>query len=107
MFTALGDRLKGFFETLENRLLWFSDDGSASYTNPFDNLLDDVKTKINGYITDVDNFNATLNDTLASVVSYVEQGSGAIQLFLTGVPLVSAFLLFFVVFAVVRKVVGR
>ena len=62
---------------------------------------------INGYITDVENFNATLNDTLASVVGYVEQGSGAIQLFLTGVPLVSAFLLFFVVFAVVRKVVGR
>ena len=104
---ALPDKIRGFFETLENRLLWFSDDGSASYTNPFDNLLDDVKTKINGYITDVDNFNATLNDTLASVVSYVEQGSGAIQLFLTGVPLVSAFLLFFVVFAVVRKVVGR
>lgn len=104
---ALPDKIRGFFETLENRLLWFSDDGSASYTNPFDNLLDDVKTKINGYITDVDNFNATLNDTLASVVSYVEQGSGVIQLFLTGVPLVSAFLLFFVVFAVVRKVVGR
>lgn len=106
-FNDLTDKVSGFFTTLKNYLLWFNKDGEASYTNPFSNLLTDLQEKIDGYIADVEAFNATLDETLANVVTYIEQGSGAIQLFLTGVPLVSAFLLFFVVFCVVRKVVGR
>lgn len=106
-FTELTNKVSGFFTTLKNYLLWFNKDGEASYTNPFSNLLTGLQEKIEGYIADVEAFNDTLDETLDNVVTYIEQGSGAIQLFLTGVPIVSAFLLFFVVFCVVRKVVGR
>ena len=106
-FTDLTNKIQGFFTTLKNYLLWFNADGENSYSNPFENLLDDLKIKIDGYVKDVEAFNATLDDTLSGVVGYIEQGSTAIQMFLTGVPLISAFLLFFIVFCVVRKVVGR
>lgn len=106
-FTSLGDRISGFFTTLKNYILYLNAEGSSSYSNPFSGLLSSFESKISSYINKLVDFNSSLDSTLQGVVDYVENGSDVINLFLNGVPLLSALLLFFVVFSVVRKVVGR
>ncbi len=106
-FTSLADRISGFFTTLKNYILYLNAEGSSSYSNPFSGLLSSFESKISSYINKLVDFNSSLDSTLQGVVDYVENGSDVIDLFLNGVPLLSALLLFFVVFSVVRKVVGR
>lgn len=105
-FTSLGDRISGFFESLKNYLLYFQDT-KPEHVNPFNNLLADVKIFFEQQMSDVDDFKRSLNNTLDNVVSYIQTGSGVVNTFLTAVPILSAFITFFVVFYVVRKVVGR
>lgn len=105
--SRLGDRISGFFETLKNWLLWFSAEGSASYNNPFSNILSDIQLFFDDQVSDTNDFKNSLSDTLDRVVGYISSGSGVISAVLTGVPILSAFVAFFVVFSVIRKVVGR
>lgn len=104
---GLPGKINGFLKTLQNYLLWFNKDGSDSYTNPFSNLLDDIKTEVEALITQIDSFNDSLTETLNDVVDYIKSGSAVIKTFLTGVPIISTFVTFFLAFSVVRKVVGR
>lgn len=105
--SRLGDRISEFFETLKNWLLWFSADGQDSYTNPFSDILSDIQLFFDKQVSDTNDFKDSLSDTLDNVVGYISSGSGVISSVLTGVPILSAFVAFFVVFAVIRKVVGR
>lgn len=105
-FTNLGDRISGFFENLKNYLLYFQET-KPEHVNPFADILTDVKTFFDNQIDDVGDFKNSLTSTLNNVVSYIESGSGIINTFLSAVPVLSAFVTFFVVFCIVRKVIGR
>ena len=105
-FTELSDNISDYFTTLRNYLLYFQST-KPEHVNPFANILTDIETFFDKQMSDVDDFKKSLNTTLDNVVGYISSGSGIINQFLTAVPLVSAFVTFFVVFCIVRKVVGR
>ncbi len=105
-FTNLGDRISGFFDNLKNYLLYFQPT-EPEHINPFGDVLKNIKSFFDDQMSDVGDFKKSLNSTLSNVVQYIESGSGIINSFLTAVPLLSAFVTFFVVFCIVRKVVGR
>lgn len=102
----IANAIKGFFEDLKNYLLYFQAN-KPEHVNPFNNILIDVQTFFDNQMADVSAFKDSLTSTLNNVVSYISTGSGIINSILTGVPILSAFVIFFVVFAIVRKVVGR
>lgn len=105
-FTELSDNISDYFTTLRNYLLYFQAT-KPEHVNPFANILTDIESFFDDQMSDVTDFKNSLNTTLDNVVGYISSGSGIINQFLTAVPLVSAFVTFFVVFCIVRKVVGR
>lgn len=116
-FTDLGDRISGFFEnlsenisgyfdTLKNYLLYFQAT-KPEHNNPFAGILSGIKSFFDEQIADTDDFKDSLNDTFDNVSGYIETGSNVINKLLSGVPILNTVLIFFLVFAVVRKVVGR
>lgn len=105
-FTELSDNISNYFTTLRNYLLYFQAT-KPEHVNPFANILTDIESFFDDQMSDVTDFKNSLNTTLDNVVGYISSGSGIINQFLTAVPLVSAFVTFFVVFCIVRKVVGR
>lgn len=105
-FTSLGDRISVFFDNLKNYLLYFQET-KPEYVNPFNNLLSDVNSFFDEQMSDLDDFKNSLTSTLNNVVTYIESGSGIVNSVLTAVPMLSAFVTFFVVFCIVRKVIGR
>lgn len=105
-FISLGDRISGFFENLKNYLLYFQET-KPEHVNPFADILTDVKSFFDEQMSDVGDFKNSLTSTLNNVVTYIETGSGVVNTFLSAVPVLSAFITFFVVFCIVRKVIGR
>lgn len=105
-FAELGDKIGGFFESLKNYLLYFQET-KPEHVNPFAGILDNVQSFFDDKIGDTEDFKTSLNDTLNDVSSYIETGSNIINRILEGVPVLNAFVIFILVFAVVRKVVGR
>lgn len=104
-----GNIINGITNSLSNMLnylLYFQKEKPA-HTNPFSDVLNDIKTFFTEQMSDVARFKTLLSYTLDDVVGYIETGSGAVQSILTGIPVLSAFVTFFVVFCVVRKVIGR
>lgn len=100
------DKIGGFFESLKNYLLYFQDT-EPEHVNPFAGILDSIQGFFDEQIGDTQDFKDSLNETLDKVSSYIETGSSVINKLLSGVPLLNAFVIFFLVFAVIRKVVGR
>ena len=98
--------VKGFLTNMLNYLLYFQPT-KPDHVNPFADILTDVKTFFDNQIDDVGDFKNSLTSTLNNVVSYIQSGSGIINTFLSAVPVLSAFVTFFVVFCIVRKVIGR
>ena len=98
--------VKGFLTNMLNYLLYFQPT-KPEHVNPFADILTDVKIFFDNQIDDVGDFKNSLTSTLNNVVSYIESGSGIINTFLSAVPVLSAFVTFFVVFCIVRKVIGR
>lgn len=103
---ALMEKIEGFFNNFLNYILYFQAD-KPEHVNPFANILDGIQSFFDEQMNDVADFKNSLNSTLSNVVTYIESGSGVINTFLTAVPLLSAFVTFFVVFCIVRKVIGR
>ncbi len=104
-----GDIISGItsaLTTMLNMILYFQKDKPV-HENPFENILGGIQSFFDEQMNDVTDFKNSLNSTLENVVTYIESGSGVINTFLTAVPLLSAFVTFFVVFCIVRKVIGR
>ena len=94
------------FDNLINYLLYFQPT-KPEHVNPFADILTDVKLFFDEQMSDVGDFKNSLSSTLNNVVTYIDTGSGVVNTFLTAVPMLSAFITFFVVFCIVRKVIGR
>lgn len=105
-FTGLGDRISGFFDKLINYLLYFQPD-KPEHVNPFSDILTDIKLFFNNQISDVSGFKNLLNSTLDNIVNYIQTGSSLIDALFRGVPMLNFFVTFFVIFCIVRKVIGR
>lgn len=103
---SIPDKIEGFFENLKNYLLYFQAD-KPEHVNPFAGILDDVQSFFDEQIGDTTEFKNSLNSTFENVSTYISTGSSVINKLLDGVPLLNAFLIFFLVISVIRKVVGR
>lgn len=108
-FTNLGDNISGFFEKLWNRIYWGNENGEAEYQPPvFGSSLDDVLDTLDGYITQLDDTNDQIESATDTSVAYVEQGTTVINSVFGVFPsIVTALVIFGVVFIFCRKVVGR
>lgn len=108
-FTNLGDNISGFFEKLWNRIYWGNENGEAEYQPPvFGSSLDDVLDTLDGYITQLDDTNEQIENATNTSVAYVEQGTTVINSVFGVFPsIVTALVIFGVVFIFCRKVVGR
>lgn len=105
-FNSLGDRIGDFFITLKNYLLYFSDTEPA-YDNPFSGLLTSLENFYYENIDSFSNFKGSLDTTFTNISSYLSTGSSILDRIFNGVPLLNVVLIFFLAFAVIRKVVGR
>lgn len=119
-FVDLGDNIKDFFTMLKNYLLYFQHpvtvnddgvlvgaDGQPVYTNPFDGPIDKVEETVNSWISKLNDFISSMEDSRVKVSGYLEQGSSVITKVLTAVPILSAVVAFAAGFFVIRKLVGR
>ena len=108
-FTNLGNSISGFFEKLWNRIYWGNENGEAEYQPPvFGSSLDDVLDTLDGYITQLDDTNDQIESATDTSVAYVEQGTTVINSVFGVFPsIVTALVIFGVVFIFCRKVVGR
>ena len=102
----LPSKIEKFFISLRNYLLYFQET-EPDHVNPFADILTDVQAFFDDQMSDVTDFKNSLTSTLNNVVTYIESGSGVVNTFLTAVPILSSFVTFFVVFCIVRKVIGR
>ncbi len=100
------DKIQGFFESLKNYLLYFQDT-EPEHVNPFSGILDGISSFFDEQLQDTDEFKSSLNTTFENVKGYIETGSNIINKLLGGVPILNTVLIFFLAFAVIRKVVGR
>ncbi len=91
---------------LKNYLLYFSDEEPA-HINPFSNVLTDLNNEVNGYKGNINQFTDTLDTTLNNVISYVSTGSTILSTLFDGVSILLYFVIFFMAFSIIRKVVGR
>lgn len=116
-FTDLGDRISGFFNslgskitnsftTLQNYLLYFQAT-KPEHENPFSDILWDFHIFTLDYFDRFQVFANNIDSAYDNIVTYIESGSGIISSFLSALPLVEAFIFFFIVFCILRKVVGR
>lgn len=107
--TDIGDRISGFFEKLWNRIYWGNENGEAEYQPPvFSSSLDDALDKIDEYIAQLDDTNQEIENAKNTSVAYVEQGTTVINAVFGVFPsIVTALVIFGVVFIFCRKVVGR
>ena len=119
-FIDLGNSIGEFFEMLKNYLLYFQHpvtldkdgvpvgaDGKPVYTNPFASKIEQFKETVNGWLQQIKDFVAQIDNSGAAVSSYIENGSSIVSGVLTAVPILTAVLTFALVLLVVRKVVGR
>ena len=119
-FIGLGDSIGEFFEMLKNYLLYFQHpvtldkdgvpvgaDGNPVYTNPFASKIEQFKETVNGWLQQIKDFVAQIDNSAESVSSYIKNGSSIVSGVLTAVPILTAVLTFALVLLVVRKVVGR
>lgn len=108
-FTNIGDRISGFFEKLWNRIYWGNENGEAEYQPPvFSSSLDDALDKIDEYIAQLGDTNQEIENAKNTSVAYVEQGTTVINAVFGVFPsIVTALVIFGVVFIFCRKVVGR
>lgn len=102
----LPNKIAGFFDDLKNYLLYFQAE-KPEHVNPFEGILNDVQSFFDGKFNSTSDFKGSLNTVFDDVSSYISAGSSVINKLLNGVPLLNAFLIFFIVVAVIRKVVGR
>lgn len=116
-FTSIGDRISGFFgdlwtnisdffTTFKNYVLYFQPT-KPEHNNPFSNIFDKFYTFADDYYYYFELFALDIDSAFDNIVSYIESGSGMISQFLNALPIVEAFIFFFVVFCIIRKVVGR
>ena len=108
-FTNLGDNISGFFEKLWNRIYWGNENGEAEYQPPvFSSSLDEALDKIDEYIAQLDDTNQEIENAKNTSIAYVEQGTTVINAVFGVFPsIVTALVIFGVVFIFCRKVVGR
>ena len=100
------DKIQGFFESLKNYLLYFQST-EPEHINPFSGILDGISSFFDEQLEDTDGFKTSLDTTFDNVSGYIEKGSNIINKLLAGVPILNTVLIFFLAFAVIRKVVGR
>lgn len=108
-FTNLGNSISGFFEKLWNRIYWGNENGEAEYQPPvFGSSLDEVLDTLDGYILQLEDTNDQIQSATDTSVAYVEQGTTVINSVFGVFPsIVTALVIFGVVFVFCRKVVGR
>lgn len=104
--TSLPSIISGFFDNLINYILYFQPT-EPDYVNPFSNMLDGVNDFFDSQTSSIDSFIESMDTSFDSIKSYISSSSDLVNSFLTGIPILSAFLIFSVVFVVIRKVVGR
>lgn len=95
-----------YLTNLKNYLLYFSKD-EPLHVNPFSNILTNIQTFFSGQMNNITSFKNSLSDRVNDVADYIQSGTSIAQSIIVGVPVLSAFVSFFVVFCVVRKVIGR
>lgn len=108
-FQDLGNSISGFFEKLWNRIYWGNEEGESEYEPPvFSSGLDEALDQIDGYIAQLDDTNTEIENAKNESVAYVEQGTTVINTIFGVFPSVlTALVVFGVVFIFCRKVVGR
>lgn len=119
--TVIVDGIGEFFDTLIDYILYFqhpvelnadgvpinTDTGEPIYTNPFESKLEEVFAKLQEWIDSIDNFITNMNTARDNVTGYMDTGKQLIDGVITGVPIISAVLIFVCGFYVIRKVVGQ
>lgn len=108
-FTDIGDRISNFFEKLWNRIYWGNENGESEYDPPvFGGAIDEVLDKLDEYIKQLDDTNEQIQNATDTSVAYVEQGTAVINSIFGVFPSVmTALVVFGIVFIFCRKVVGR
>ncbi len=100
-------QIGAFFDKLINYMLYFQETKPEREEYFSGGVLTDIDLFINENASRTGDFVLTLEDTLDSVSVYIEQGTSIINTFFDAVPILNACFIFLLVFAVVRKVVGR
>lgn len=107
-FTNLGDRISDFFTTLKNYILYFqAEEPDLNEGWGYSDFLTDLRDYVYEMKKNLTDFNNSLDTTFESIESYITTGSEVINRLLSGVPILNTVLIFFLIFAVVRKAVGR
>lgn len=102
----LSDNLSEFFNKLKNWLLWFNAEGSSSYTNPFEQIDDEVDDDIESNIIKLANYindnTQSVSDSLASVGSVFL----VFDAFVVGIPLVLSLIIFAFFIHILKRLLG-
>lgn len=102
----IASSIQGFFTSLKNYLLYFQEE-EPDRVYPFSNLLRSFTLFFSDHLNNFERFNTQLSNSYSDIVDYIISGREISQRFLGALPLIEAFLFFFIAFCVVRKVVGR
>lgn len=108
-FVDIGDRISGFFEKLWNRIWWGNENGESEYVKPvIDNKLNDIIEKLQEYQQSLQDTIATIHSSAEEVSDYIKTGTSLVNgvIGVAGAGF-TALIVFGVVFVLVRKVVGR
>lgn len=102
----LSDNLSEFFTKLKNWLLWFNAEGEVSYTNPFEQIDDDVDDDLESSIVKLANYisdnTQSVSDSLASVGSVFL----VFDAFVVGIPLVLSLIIFAFFIHILKRLLG-
>lgn len=108
-FVDIGDRISGFFEKLWNRIWWGNENGESEYVKPvIDNKLNDIIEKLQEYQQSLQDTIATIHSSAEEVSEYIKTGTSLVNgvIGVAGAGF-TALIVFGIVFVLVRKVVGR
>lgn len=100
-------QIGAFFDKLINYILYLQPTEPEREEYFSGGVLTDIDLFINENASRTGDFVLTLDDTLDSVSVYIEQGTSIINTVFDALPILNACFIFLLVFAVVRKVVGR
>lgn len=108
-FTNLGDNISGFFEKLWNRIWWGNENGVSAYQPPvFSSGVLEVLNKLDDYYIQLDDTKLQIDNSKIVISDYVVSGTNIInEVFGVFPSILTAFVVFGIVFVFSRKVVGR
>lgn len=120
-FDGLLGGISDFFDFLVDMILYFQhpvslnadgvpindETGEPIYTNPFSSNLSEILAKLEEWTESINGFIDSMDSARDNITGYMDSGKELIDGVVTGVPILSAVLIFVAGFYVVRKVVGQ